>query len=174
MAMSLTPSETAPSQDPFFSIVADSFLFSKFNTRKEYKEYLSSLELSDYMGRFCYVAHANHIVVDYSVFNARIKKMDTNVGNMFIGYMIRVFQQVLENYPLMTVHVNLDSFQLLHVDRHYEFFWTMSSTFQSTFPNSKLETCFIYNVPVLFSALLTCLTSFVDKDTKSKLRQVPR
>jgi len=172
MSVSVAVSAPIVSSLDVKDVVESSFLFSKFSSRKEYKEYLAAIDLPEYMGRFCYVVQENHIVVDYSVFNARIKKMDINMGNMFIGYMIRVFQQVLEQYSLMTVHVNLDSFQLLHVERHYEFFWGMSSTFQSTFPNSKLETCYIYNVPVLFSALLTCLTSFVDKDTKSKLRQV--
>jgi len=154
-----------------FALLDLPFLFTRFATRKEYKAYLESLSMDEYLQRFCYMAKTNHIVVDYSVFNARVKRsMDPTVANTFISFMVALFDYALETFPSITVHVNVDSFQMVHVERHYDFFWNISTTFQARFPLKQLNVCYIYNVPFLFSTLMSCIAVFIDKETKAKLK----
>jgi hypothetical protein len=42
---------------------------------------------------------------------------------------------------------------------------------ESEFPMA-MKQCYVYNVPLLFSQLLTCIVAFVDKDTQRKMVQV--
>ena len=67
------------------------------------------------------------------------------------------------------VHVCMKSLNLIDIEKNYSFIHKMSEILKTLFPD-KLEKCFIYNAPIVFSQLFNMLSVFIDKKTLEKIQ----
>ena len=51
-----------------------------------------------------------------------------------------------------TFHVNMSSITLLHIEKYFGFIKNISEILKVTFPD-KLNVCYVYNAPFIFSKL---------------------
>jgi hypothetical protein len=122
---------------------------------------------TDILKKMCF-NNNNDIIIDYRYFKF-IALSDNH--NLLINYIILVMQNVLKQYSNFCIHINLESFTLLHIEKYFSFIKQISETFKTTFPD-KLDTCYMYNAPFIFSKLFGIICIFIDKPTQQKIKLV--
>jgi prophage DNA circulation protein len=65
----------------------------------------------------------------------------------------------------------MNSITLLHIEKYFPFIQQISEVLKTTFPD-KLNTCYIYNAPYIFSKLFSVVSMFIDKKTQQKIQLV--
>ena len=145
-------------------------LFSTDDHPQKIKKNLLKICHYEVLNRFCFVIRDNHIVLDYRYFKFIANKENYQV---IIQTIIGIMRECLEKYDLMNVHLNMKSLTLVDIDRHYSFIREISEIMQKTFPD-KLQKCFVYNAPFLFSQLYNTISMFIDKTTQKKIQLVAK
>jgi hypothetical protein len=78
-----------------------------------------------------------------------------------------IFSHVLKHHDTYSIYVNLQSFSLTDIEKHYSFCKNMSIYFSEKYPD-KLYKCYLYNSSFMFESLLKIMSTFIDKDTLNK------
>ncbi len=65
----------------------------------------------------------------------------------------------------------MDSLSLLHIDKYFTFIKQLIEILKETFPD-KLEICYIYNAPYIFSQLFNTIGTIIDKKIRQKIKIV--
>ena len=117
------------------------------------------------LDHFCLVYQKNEFLIDIRYF-LLIANSDTY--NVIINYVVQKMEDILKTNETVLVHLNMMSFTLTHIDKHYSFIKNVCIFFQEKFPD-KLEKCFVYHASFLFSQLIKILSKFVDKKTREKI-----
>jgi hypothetical protein len=142
------------------------------NTFSEDKNFfiMKNKTFDEILFNFCSINEENEIVIDYRYFKllCLTKSMNYDTIN---EYVIKLMQKVLLNNSVFVVHLCLKSLTIADVDKHYKFICKISEILKTTFPD-KLEKCFVYKAPFIFSQLFTIISAFVDKTTLDKLELV--
>ena len=120
---------------------------------------------TDLLSKLCFIMN-NEIVLDYRYF--KFLASEENYAQI-INYIISVMQKVLVLQNTFTFHVNMSSVTLLHIEKYYPFIKQLSEILKNTFPD-RLDTCYIYNAPIVFSTLFRIVGVFIDKKTLSKIK----
>ena len=153
------------------SIIKDKFLLDdNFKTKKNAPQHHSNKTLNELLLGFCALNENNEIVLDCRYFKL-IYNLNCLDGDAIIKYVINVIQSSLEKRELFIIHACLKSLSLTDIDKHYKFICKISEALKVTFPD-KLDKCFIYKAPFIFSQLFTIISVFVDKKTMAKLELV--
>jgi hypothetical protein len=63
------------------------------------------------------------------------------------------------------------SITILHIEKYFGFIKNISEVLKTTFPE-KLNVCYIYNAPFIFSKLFNIVGAFIDKKTQQKIQLV--
>jgi hypothetical protein len=135
---------------------------------KKIKKNLLKICHRDILNRLCFVLRENHIVLDYRYFKFIANKENYEA---IILSVITVMHECLHNNETMVVHLNMKSLTLLDIEKHFYFIREISIIMQQTFPD-KLDKCFVYNAPFLFSQLYNTISMFIDKKTQKKIELV--
>jgi len=150
--------------------------FSSSDEVKKTKTKFSSIKYNDIqiyfqdtLKKLCFIHSSNNnIILDcrYFTFIASPENYD-----LLIEYITSIIKNVLEKNYLFSFHVNLQSLKLIHIEKHYSFITKISQTLKDTFPD-KLDTCYIYNAPFIFSNIFNIISVFIDKKTQQKIKLV--
>jgi CRAL/TRIO domain len=126
--------------------------------------------IRDVLDNFCYRldSNSNNIILDTRYF----KFISSSENYPFIiSYIISIISEVLKTHDTVIFHSNMQNVTLLQIDKHLDFIKQIAERMMREFPD-KLETCYIYNMPYLFSALFNIISCFIDKKTLKKLKMV--
>ena len=119
----------------------------------------------DKLRKLCFNIIDNKIVIDYKYFKCIASYID---ANLIIHFIVDVVKAVLTKYTLCCFHINMQGLTLSDIDKHYSFIRTFSVVMKNTFPD-KLDKCYIYNTPFIFSKLFNLISQFIDKGTQKKI-----
>jgi hypothetical protein len=127
-------------------------------------EKINSNNIDDIFKNICYIKD-NYVIVDY----VYIKHFANNeTYELILQYILNNIDNVLKHYNLFGVHVNTKMLTLNDIDKHSNFIKHMCSIFKTKYPN-KLDFCYVYNAPHIFSHLYSIISLFLDKITKAKI-----
>ena len=90
---------------------------------------------------------------------------------MIMDKLVQILTCSLINNEELEIHLNMKGLTVLEIEKHSTFFQKISSFCQTTFPN-KLNSCYVYNTPFVFSSVLNILSLFIDKETINKIKIV--
>jgi len=119
------------------------------------------------LDKICKIEKKN-VFIEYSFF-----KFFANEGtyDVITNYIHDSFKNVLNNHETFIVHLSLKSLTLKEVEKHYSYIGKICNLFKTEFPD-KLETCYIYNAPFIFTQIVAILSIFIDKPTREKIKLV--
>lgn len=123
---------------------------------------------NEILSKLCFVNHENQVILDTRYFLLMATKDNYSAIS---EYVVCIIANLLTIYETVFVHINMQSITLTHLDKHYNFIKNICILFQEKFPD-KLEKCFVYNAPFLFSQLFKIVSRFIDKKTQKKIELV--
>jgi hypothetical protein len=88
--------------------------------------------------------------------------------DIITSHLDNIFSHILKYHDSYSVYVNLQSFSLTDVEKHYTFCKNMAMYFSQKYPD-KLYKCYIYNASCIFESFLKIIKTFIDKDTLNKI-----
>jgi hypothetical protein len=91
--------------------------------------------------------------------------------SLIINYITNKIDNILLHYDKFSVHANLNQITLIDIDKHKVFIKYMSEHLKNKFPN-KLNKCYLYNPPFVFSQIYNILSIFIDKETLQKIELI--
>ena len=124
--------------------------------------------ISEILSYVSFIVRENEMVLDTRYF---VLIASPETYNIILESVICKIVKILENYQTVIVHLNMKTFTLTHVDKHYSFIKNICILLQERFPD-KLEKCFVYNATFLFSQLFKIVSKFIDKKTQKKIELV--
>ena len=119
---------------------------------------------------YCNINVDNIIIIDYRYFKV-IRKFNCIENDDVIEHMITIFEKVLETQENFTVYICLKTLTIGDIDKYYSTIGKISEIFKHKFPD-KMQECFVYNAPFIFSQFIKIVSVFSDKKTMSKLKIV--
>ena len=152
------------------SSIKDKFLLDDNFKQKKGTLYQTNKTLSELLLGFCHSNEDNEILLDCRYFKL-IYNLNCIDCDSIIQHVINVIRNTLEKRELFIIHVCLKSLSLTDMDKYYKFICKLSEVLKSTFPD-KLDKCFIYKAPFIFSQLFSIISVFVDKKTMAKIQLV--
>jgi hypothetical protein len=124
----------------------------------------------DVLKKACYLYKENQIVINYSYLKW-IMKNGVYTNECLIEYIMNVFKETLLYHKNFILHMNSSHLTMMDIDKYYLFIKNISLIMKESFPN-KLDKCFVYNAPFIFSKLFSILSVFIDKATLQKIQIV--
>ena len=124
----------------------------------------------DVLKKVCYLYKENQIVINYSYLKW-IMKNGAYTNECLIEYIMNVFKETLLYHKNFSLHMNSNHLTMMDIDKYYLFIKNISLIMKESFPN-KLDKCFVYNAPFIFSKLFSILSVFIDKATLQKIQIV--
>jgi len=149
----------------YFKKLSDYFNKYSYKYVKTTATQLNNLEV---MQKLCCNQTENHIILNYSYFKYIIKNKLYSWDEI-IQYIVNVKRGVLKNNNQFIIHMNINDLTLMDIDKYYLFIQKISQIMKETFPE-KLQICYIYNPPYIFSKLFSIISIFIDKDTQKKIK----
>jgi len=142
--------------------------FSKDETLKNTKKNIIKICFNDILNKLCFSLQNNDIVLDYRYFKFISSPENYNA---IIQHIVSVIINVLKVQESFIFHVNMCSITILHIEKYFGFIKNISEVLKTTFPE-KLNVCYIYNAPFIFSKLFNIVGAFIDKKTQQKIQLV--
>ena len=133
--------------------------------------FIKNKTMNDLLLGFCNINEDNDIILNYSYLKIIKQLIQTLDNNFIINHVVEMIELVLTKNVYFTVHVSLKSLTISDIEKYYSFISNISETLKKKFPD-KLEKCFIYNAPFIFSQIFNIISSFVDKQTIIKIQLV--
>lgn len=152
------------------SIIKNNFISDENFISKKYTGLQINKTINEILLAFCNSNNENEIILDYRYFKV-LSNLNCVHHDSIIQHVIDVIHATLEKRELFIIHVCLKSLSLTDIDKYYQFICKISEILKTTFPD-KLEKCFIYKAPFIFSQLFTIISVFVDKKTLAKIELV--
>jgi len=114
---------------------------------------------------FIFINSDNEIILDYRIF--KLIATPQSYSNI-IENILDIIEKVLLNSNLFTIHLCLKSLTLKELENYYPFICIISETLKNKYTD-KLEACYIYNAPFIFSQAISLISKIVDKKTQQKI-----
>jgi hypothetical protein len=130
----------------------------------------SNISKNELLLAYCHLRENNNIILDYKYFKL-IRKLNCMENRTIIEHMITIFQKALEKNEIFNIHFCLKTLTISDIDQYYSIIREMSEIFKMKFPD-KLEECFIYNAPFIFTQFIKIVSVFADKKTMNKMKLV--
>ena len=107
----------------------------------------------------------NYVVIEYPYFKfvATAETYDT-----IVSLICSHIEKILKKKDSFSVHLNLKMLTLADIDKHKNFIQYLSTFLKDKYPQ-KMDKCYIYNAPFVFSQLFHIISMFIDKETQSKI-----
>lgn len=142
--------------------------FSKEDHLKITKKNIIQICFHDILAKLCFTIN-NEVVLDYRYFKF-VSSSPENYETI-IQFIVSMIQNCLQTEETVIFHVNMHSITLLHIEKFFPFIKQMSEVLKTAFPD-KLNTCYIYNAPFIFSKLFNVVSMFIDKKTQQKIQLI--
>lgn len=152
------------------STIKDKFLLDDTFKPKKSIFHQSNKTLSELLLGFCHSNEDTEILLDCRYFKV-IYNLNCIDTDSIIQHVINVILNTLEKRETFIIHVCLKSLSLTDIEKYYKFICKISEVLKITFPD-KLDKCFIYKAPFIFSQLFNIISAFVDKKTMGKIELV--
>jgi hypothetical protein len=133
--------------------------------------FIKNKTMNDLLLGFCNINEDNDIMLNYSYLKIIKQLIQTLDNNFIIDHVVEMIELVLTKNVYFTVHVSLKLLTISDIEKYYSFISNISERLKKKFPD-KLEKCFIYNAPFIFSQIFNIISSFVDKPTIVKIQLV--
>jgi CRAL/TRIO domain len=124
----------------------------------------------DFLKKACFHYKDNHIVINYSYLKWMMKN-GIYTNESLIEYIMNVFKETVMYHKYFILHINSNHLTMMDIDKYYLFIKNISIIMKESFPN-KMDKCFVYNAPFIFSKLFSILSVFIDKNTLQKIKIV--
>jgi len=122
-----------------------------------------------FLNKFCNIKEKS-IFMDYQIFKYFANESNYDTITIFV---IDCLKSILINNTTFTIHLSLKSLTLKELDKHYNYITKVCTIFKNEFPD-KLDICFIYHAPFVFSQIISIISVFIDKKTQKKLQLVDK
>lgn len=142
--------------------------FSCNENIKNTKKNIMKTCLNEVLKNLCFPLDNKNIVLDFRYF--KFLSSSENY-DLIISFVVSVIQNVLKNTDSVIFHVNMDSINLLQVEKHFGFIKIFSQVMNNKFPD-RLNICYIYNASFVFSKIINIVSVFIDKTTQQKIKLV--
>lgn len=141
-----------------------------FETNENYKKVKGKISLciKEILSNWCFPVKENEIILDSQFF---ILIATTDNYGIIMNSAISLIEEILKTNETITVHLNMKSFTLIHLEKHYSFIKNICILLQTKFPD-KLEKCFVYNAPFLFTQFFSIVSKFIDRKTQKKIKLI--
>ena len=108
----------------------------------------------------------NNIILDYRYF--KLIAIPDNY-DLIIQTIINNINETLKNNNTFTMHVYMKSLTLTDIDKYYIFICKITEILKMCYPD-KLEKCYIYDAPFIFTQIFSIVSIFIDKKTQMKIQ----
>jgi len=121
-------------------------------------------EWDEILGKLCSEKN-DYIVIEYPYFKfiATVETYDT-----IVSLICSHIEKILKKHNSFSVYLNLKMLSLVDIDKHKNFIQYLSTFLKDKYPQ-KMDKCYIYNAPFVFSQLFHIISMFIDKETQSKI-----
>lgn len=125
---------------------------------------MSNFLIKEYLNKICFIKDSS-LYIDYRFF----KHIANDVTYNFITEsIVNSLKNILKTHETFYIHLSLKSLTLNDVDKHYSYITKICTLFKDEFPD-KLQSCFIYNAPFIFTQVISIISLFIDKKTQKKI-----
>ena len=149
-------------QDEFYSSQRKHVFFRK-SQKSECADYVNTVMPLDTMIRNTVVRvnNTSHIYIDYTLF-----KSYATSGNYhdILNYLVRLLEEVIQEHGGFQLHVNLSSFSMTAAERYsdaIQLFFEICCHPANNYL-SRMNCVYIYNTPMVMSAILTFLKKWTN------------
>lgn len=141
-----------------------------FETNENYKKMKGKITfcVKEILSNWCFPVKENEIILDSQFF---ILIASTDNYGIIMNSAISLIEEILKTNETITVHLNMKLFTLIHLEKHYSFIKNICLLLQEKFPD-KLEKCFVYNAPFLFTQFFSIVSKFIDRKTQKKIKLI--
>ena len=115
-----------------------------------------------FLNKFCNIKEKS-IFMDYQIFKYFASESNYDAITSFV---IDCLKSILKRSDTFTIHLSLKSLTLTELDKHYNYITKVCTIFKNEFPD-KLDICFIYHAPFVFSQIISIISVFIDKKTSN-------
>jgi hypothetical protein len=137
---------------------------SNYDSFKKYKHLYNPEQI---ISNICYFEE-NNLIIQYSFFKKFGNKTNYDIISQHI---ITNIDSILRKYETINVHFSLYKMDLLDLEKHYDFLINICKLMQYTYPD-KLNKFNIYQAPYIYSKIYSIISTFIDKNTRSKIQVV--
>jgi len=123
--------------------------------------------MTSFLENFCTIKE-NCVYINYTFF--KYFANDTNYG-LITNHVLTSLTDILKTYNKFIIHLSLKQLTLKELDIHYNYIAQVCTIFKMSFPD-KLDVCFIYDTPFLFTQIFSIISVFLDKITLKKIQLV--
>lgn len=145
------------------------FLEDENNFSDKIKTKMMKGKWNDIFANLCCIKE-NSIILNYIYF--KYIATDDTYG-FILNYITNNIDNILLSNEQFVVHVNMKNLTIIDIDKHKKFIQDISGFFKDKYPN-KLAKCYIHNAPYIFSQIFNIVSSFIDKDTQTKIQLVKK
>ena len=138
--------------------------FFEIKTDKIISKIKNNSSIHDLMNYICYT-HENIIIMDYRYFKYIACE---NSYQLIINHFLRIINSILTNQSSFTVCICIKSLTIGDIEKHITFIKIFSNILKKTYEN-KLDKCYIYKAPFIFSQIYNIISCFIDKVTQQKI-----
>jgi hypothetical protein len=119
--------------------------------------------------KFCYMDETTKdIQINYKIIKNKINEQNYNVLTNII---VETINQALHFKSYVNTHINLNSFTLTDIEKHYKYICILVKLLTTNYPD-KLNVCYVYECPFIFNTLYSMLSTIIDKKTKEKIHLI--
>lgn len=120
---------------------------------------------NDIFNKFCNY-NENNVFIDYKIFKHIYNDESKNI---IMNYISNILKKILLNYDIFNVHICFKSLNVSQIEKVYSFISYSCDYFKNEFPN-KLQKCYVYDAPEIFTFIFNIISGFIDKDTQKKIQ----
>jgi len=120
--------------------------------------------IQETLNKFCKIEDES-VYIDYQIFRHIASDFTYDIITQII---VNALTSALSKSNTFTIHLSLKNLTLKELDKHYSYIAKVCALFKTEFPD-KLETCYIYNAPFVFSQVISIISVFIDKKTQKKI-----
>ena len=133
-------------------------------TKRIIKEDIRSLDVNSILSNFCYF-NTESIIIDSRFF--KIFAIPENY-EIFKTCIVERIEEALSNNQKIVVHLNIQTIQIMDIEKHYDFLIKIAKFMGDKFPN-KLEKCYVYSSGFIFQSIYSILSIVIDKQTRQRI-----
>lgn len=137
------------------------------NTSEKIISKIKQGDISEILKELCH-SDKDTLILNYVYFK---HLASINSYHLISVQIINNIDYILCTNKTFTVSVDMKGLTIGDVDKHKSFIQSISTLLKNRYPD-KLNKCYIYNAPFVFSQIYSFVSLFIDKDTQNKIEIV--
>jgi hypothetical protein len=123
--------------------------------------------LAELLHNYCYTTNDNDIIICLK--SLKLLNKNKIPYDFLLEHLIKIIDIVLSKNIMFNIHINVKSISIVDVDINQDFIKKASLVLKDKYPY-KLENCYIYEAPSIFTSLCKIIFAFIDKETQKKFK----